>query len=134
MLIMSTSHLPSIRLRLIFAIVALGGACTTSSAGDVGSATGGAGTGGAGPGTQGTGGVIGTGGAPTTATLAASWDVFSSVRIWSAVTRSPLCSEIQASSSPLDVDFWSWAMERYEGAAEGFHPWRAESGAVCRRS
>jgi thiamine kinase-like enzyme len=27
---------------------------------------------------------------------------------------------IQASTSPLDADFWSWAMERYEGAAAGF--------------
>jgi len=27
---------------------------------------------------------------------------------------------IQASTSPLDVDFWPWAMERFEGAAEGF--------------
>jgi thiamine kinase-like enzyme len=31
-----------------------------------------------------------------------------------------LWGAIQAGSSPLDVDFWSWAMERYEGAAEGF--------------
>jgi hypothetical protein len=64
---LSTSRLPSVHLRLIFAIVALGGACTTSSAGDVGSATGGAGTGGARAGTQGTGGLPGPGGAPTTA-------------------------------------------------------------------
>jgi thiamine kinase-like enzyme len=26
---------------------------------------------------------------------------------------------IQAATSPLSFDFWSWAMERYEGAAEG---------------
>jgi thiamine kinase-like enzyme len=31
-----------------------------------------------------------------------------------------LWGAIQAGRSPLDVDFWSWAMERYEGAAEGF--------------
>jgi thiamine kinase-like enzyme len=31
-----------------------------------------------------------------------------------------LWGAIQASSSPLDVDFWPWAMERFEGAAEGF--------------
>jgi thiamine kinase-like enzyme len=30
-----------------------------------------------------------------------------------------LWGSIQASTSPLDVDFWSWALERYEGAAEG---------------
>jgi thiamine kinase-like enzyme len=30
-----------------------------------------------------------------------------------------LWGSIQASTSRLDVDFWSWAMERYEGAAEG---------------
>jgi thiamine kinase-like enzyme len=27
---------------------------------------------------------------------------------------------IQAGTSPLEVDFWSWAMERYEAAAAGF--------------
>jgi thiamine kinase-like enzyme len=26
---------------------------------------------------------------------------------------------IQHATSPLDFDFWSWAMERFEGAAEG---------------
>jgi thiamine kinase-like enzyme len=31
-----------------------------------------------------------------------------------------LWGAIQASTSPLDVDFWPWAMERFEGAAEGF--------------
>ncbi|HEY2578607.1 MAG TPA: choline/ethanolamine kinase family protein [Streptosporangiaceae bacterium] len=30
-----------------------------------------------------------------------------------------LWGSIQASTSRLDADFWSWAMERYEGAAEG---------------
>jgi thiamine kinase-like enzyme len=30
-----------------------------------------------------------------------------------------LWGSIQASTSPLDFDFWSWAMERYEGAAAG---------------
>jgi thiamine kinase-like enzyme len=30
-----------------------------------------------------------------------------------------LWGSIQASTSPLDFDFWSWAMERYESAAEG---------------
>jgi thiamine kinase-like enzyme len=30
-----------------------------------------------------------------------------------------LWGSIQASTSPLDEDFWSWAMERYEGAAKG---------------
>ncbi|MGH3158554.1 MAG: phosphotransferase [Streptosporangiaceae bacterium] len=30
-----------------------------------------------------------------------------------------LWGAIQASSSPLEVDFWGWALERYEGAAEG---------------
>jgi thiamine kinase-like enzyme len=27
---------------------------------------------------------------------------------------------IQAAASPLDFDFWSWGMERYEGAVSGF--------------
>jgi thiamine kinase-like enzyme len=31
-----------------------------------------------------------------------------------------LWGSIQASTSPIDFDFWSWAMERYEAAAEGF--------------
>jgi thiamine kinase-like enzyme len=31
-----------------------------------------------------------------------------------------LWGAIQASTSPLDVDFWPWAMERYEGATAGF--------------
>jgi thiamine kinase-like enzyme len=31
-----------------------------------------------------------------------------------------LWGAIQASTSPLDVDFWPWAMERFDGAAEGF--------------
>ena len=26
---------------------------------------------------------------------------------------------IQHATSPLDFDFWSWAMERFEGAAQG---------------
>jgi thiamine kinase-like enzyme len=30
-----------------------------------------------------------------------------------------LWGSIQAATSPLDFDFWSWAMERYEPAAEG---------------
>jgi thiamine kinase-like enzyme len=30
-----------------------------------------------------------------------------------------LWGAIQAATSPLDFDFWSWAMERYEGAAAG---------------
>ena len=30
-----------------------------------------------------------------------------------------LWGSIQASTSPLDFDFWSWAMERYEAAADG---------------
>jgi thiamine kinase-like enzyme len=31
-----------------------------------------------------------------------------------------LWGAIQHASSPLDFDFWSWAMERFEGAAAGF--------------
>jgi thiamine kinase-like enzyme len=31
-----------------------------------------------------------------------------------------LWGAIQAGTSPLQVDFWSWAMERYEAAAAGF--------------
>ena len=31
-----------------------------------------------------------------------------------------LWGAIQASTSPLDVDFWPWAMERFDGAAAGF--------------
>jgi thiamine kinase-like enzyme len=31
-----------------------------------------------------------------------------------------LWGAIQASTSPLDADFWPWATERFEGAAEGF--------------
>jgi len=31
-----------------------------------------------------------------------------------------LWGAIQAAVSPIDFDFWSWAMERYEGAAAGF--------------
>ncbi len=30
-----------------------------------------------------------------------------------------LWGAIQRATSPLDFDFWAWAMERYEGAAEG---------------
>jgi thiamine kinase-like enzyme len=31
-----------------------------------------------------------------------------------------LWGAIQSATSPLDFDFWSWAIERFEGAAEGF--------------
>jgi thiamine kinase-like enzyme len=31
-----------------------------------------------------------------------------------------LWGAIQNAASPIDFDFWSWAMERFEGAAEGF--------------
>jgi thiamine kinase-like enzyme len=31
-----------------------------------------------------------------------------------------LWGAIQAATSPIEFDFWSWAMERYEGAAAGF--------------
>jgi len=31
-----------------------------------------------------------------------------------------LWGAIQAASSPLEFDFWSWAMEKYEAAAAGF--------------
>jgi thiamine kinase-like enzyme len=31
-----------------------------------------------------------------------------------------LWGAIQHAASPLDFDFWSWSMERFEGAAEGF--------------
>jgi thiamine kinase-like enzyme len=31
-----------------------------------------------------------------------------------------LWGAIQSAASPIDFDFWSWAMERFEGAAEGF--------------
>jgi thiamine kinase-like enzyme len=30
-----------------------------------------------------------------------------------------LWGAIQSAASPLDFDFWSWAMERFDGAAEG---------------
>jgi hypothetical protein len=31
-----------------------------------------------------------------------------------------LWGAIQHAASPIDFDFWSWAMERFEGAARGF--------------
>ncbi len=31
-----------------------------------------------------------------------------------------LWGAIQHAASPLDIDFWGWAMERFEGAARGF--------------
>jgi hypothetical protein len=31
-----------------------------------------------------------------------------------------LWGAIQNGASPIDYDFWSWAMERFEGAARGF--------------
>ncbi len=31
-----------------------------------------------------------------------------------------LWGAIQNAASPLDFDFWAWAMERFEGAAAGF--------------
>jgi len=31
-----------------------------------------------------------------------------------------LWGAIQNGASPIDFDFWSWAMERFEGAAAGF--------------
>ena len=31
-----------------------------------------------------------------------------------------LWGAIQHAASPLDFDFWAWAMERFEGAASGF--------------
>ena len=31
-----------------------------------------------------------------------------------------LWGAIQHATSPLDFDFWAWAMERFEGAAHGF--------------
>ena len=31
-----------------------------------------------------------------------------------------LWGAIQNGASPLEYDFWSWAMERFEGAALGF--------------
>jgi thiamine kinase-like enzyme len=31
-----------------------------------------------------------------------------------------LWGAIQNGTSPIDYDFWSWAMERFEGAARGF--------------
>jgi len=31
-----------------------------------------------------------------------------------------LWGAIQNAASPIDFDFWSWAMERFEGAAHGF--------------
>jgi hypothetical protein len=31
-----------------------------------------------------------------------------------------LWGAIQHATSPLDFDFWAWAMERFEGAARGF--------------
>ena len=31
-----------------------------------------------------------------------------------------LWGAIQNGASPLEYDFWSWAMERFEGAAAGF--------------
>ena len=32
-----------------------------------------------------------------------------------------LWGAIQNAASPIDFDFWSWAMERFEGAAARFH-------------
>jgi hypothetical protein len=31
-----------------------------------------------------------------------------------------LWGAIQHATSPLDFDFWAWAMERFDGAAQGF--------------
>ena len=31
-----------------------------------------------------------------------------------------LWGAIQNGASPIEFDFWSWAMERFEGAAAGF--------------
>jgi hypothetical protein len=31
-----------------------------------------------------------------------------------------LWGAIQNGASPIEYDFWSWAMERFEGAAAGF--------------
>ena len=31
-----------------------------------------------------------------------------------------LWGAIQNGASPIDVDFWGWAMERFDGAATGF--------------
>ena len=31
-----------------------------------------------------------------------------------------LWGAIQHAASPIDFDFWAWAMERFEGAARGF--------------
>ena len=39
-----------------------------------------------------------------------------------------LWGAIQDATSPLDFDFWSWAMERYEGAAAGPRPARTSTG------
>jgi thiamine kinase-like enzyme len=43
-------------------------------------------------------------------------------RLFSLVSRYgwTLWGAIQHASSPLDFDFWSWAMERFEAAASGF--------------
>ena len=43
-------------------------------------------------------------------------------RLFSLVSRYgwTLWGAIQQASSPLDFDFWSWAMERFESAASGF--------------
>ena len=43
-------------------------------------------------------------------------------RLFSLVARYgwTLWGAIQHASSPLDFDFWAWAMERFEAAAEGF--------------
>jgi hypothetical protein len=34
--------------------------------------------------------------------------------------RVPAGYAIQSAASPIDFDFWSWAMERFDGAAGGF--------------
>ncbi len=31
-----------------------------------------------------------------------------------------LWGAIQHAASPIDFDFWAWAMERFDGAARGF--------------
>ena len=41
-----------------------------------------------------------------------------------------LWGAIQHAASPIDFDFWSWAMERFEGAARGF---TAASYHACSR-
>ena len=47
------------------------------------------------------------------------WRYFSLAQVNSKEEGWTLWGAIQHATSPLDFDFWAWAMERYEAAAAG---------------